>query len=119
MAVPLTMLRGMSASRQKSLDLLFGALAHPVRRSILDAVSKSDRTIVELAEPHHMSLNAVSKHIKKLESAGLIRRRVDGSFHRISMNRAAMKTGLRWMSRYVPFWRENLASLKTTLEKNR
>ncbi len=106
----------MNAADETPLDLVFGALAHPVRRAILDQISDEGGTVVDLAQPHRMSLNAISKHIKKLEVAGLIERRVDGNFHRISMNRERMKVALKWLSHYVPFWHDNLQSLKKTLE---
>lgn len=98
------------------LDRVFAALANPVRRSILDTVSKGESTVVELAAPYAMSLNAVSKHIKYLERAGLIRRQVDGSYHRISMNQATMNTAAEWLSHYVPFWGDALRNLKSFVE---
>lgn len=111
--------RRMRARTSEKLDEIFSALAHPVRRAILDQVSESGRSVLELAQPHRMSLNAISKHVKKLEAAGLVTRRVDGSYHRITMEREAMKAALKWMTHYVPFWHENLQNLKATLEKNR
>lgn len=106
----------MQASESERLDLVFGALANPVRRSILDNVSDGDRTVLQLAAPHSMSLNAVSKHIKVLERAGLVQRRVDGSYHRISINREAMEQATAWLAHYTPFWNDTLRRLKTTLE---
>ena len=106
----------MRMQESHQLDLLFGALANPVRRSILDTISKGESTVVELAAPHSMSLNAVSKHIKCLERAGLIRRQVDGSYHRISMNQTAMNKAAKWLSHYVPFWGDALRNLKTYVE---
>lgn len=107
----------MTAAQSAQLDRVFGALAHPVRRDILERVSSRDHTVVQLAAPHAMSLNAISKHVKKLEQAGLIRRRIDGSYHRISLDRGSMAQALRWMSHYVPFWHDNLASLKSGMEE--
>lgn len=108
----------MNVRESQQLDLVFGALANPVRRSILDTVAKSKTTVVELAEPHAMSLNAVSKHIKYLERAGLVHREVDGSFHRISMNHDAMINAAKWLSHYVPFWGDALRNLKSYVESN-
>jgi DNA-binding transcriptional ArsR family regulator len=93
----------MNAAESHQLDLVFGALANPVRRSILETISKRERTIAELAAPHSMSLNAVSKHIKYMERAGLVFRQIDGSYHRISMNQAEMLKAAKWLSHYVPF----------------
>lgn len=108
----------MRSTQSNKIDAVFSALSHPVRREILHAVSEQQKTIVELAEPYDMSLNAVSKHIKRLESAGLVKRAREGSQHRISLNAAAMKIALQWMSRYVPFWHANLHNLKASLEED-
>ncbi len=100
----------------RELDLVFGALGNETRRTLLEQLRTGSRTVNELASPHDMSLNAVSKHLKRLESAGLVRRTVDGTFHRIETDPAAMKSALEWMSFYAPFWTDNLLSLKTMLE---
>ena len=100
----------------QQLDRVFGALANPVRRSILDTIASGERTVVQLAAPHSMSLNAVSKHIKVLERAGLVQRHVDGSYHRISMDSAAMAEAARWLAHYVPFWRDAMHNLKNHAE---
>lgn len=100
----------------QQLDLVFGALASPVRRSILDRIAGGDTTIAAIAEPFDMSLNAVSKHVKCLERASLISRKVEGKYHRISLNHDAMLEAARWLSFYVPFWRESLQSLKSHVE---
>ena len=106
----------MHTTESHQLDLVFGALANPVRRSILDTISAGESTVVELAAPHSMSLNAVSKHIKYLERAGLVSRQVDGSYHRISMNQTAMVSAAQWLSHYTPFWGDALRNLKTYVE---
>ena len=101
----------------QNLDALFHALAHPTRRAILASLSKGPDTIVNLAEPHEMSLNAVSKHVKTLESAGLVTRSKDRTFHRITFQPQAMRPAAEWMEHYGAFWNENLASLKQSLEE--
>lgn len=106
----------MQLHESQRLDLVFGALANPVRRSILDAISKGESTVLELAEPHSMSLNAVSKHIKYLERAGLVHREKDGSYHRISMNHDELLRAASWLAHYVPFWGDALKNLKTYAE---
>lgn len=106
----------MQAQESRKLDLVFGALANPVRRSLLDTIARGESTVVELAAPHKMSLNAVSKHIKYLEKAGLVRRSVSGSFHRISMNPVAMRNAAEWLSHYLPFWGDALSNLKAYVE---
>ncbi|HEY3837134.1 MAG TPA: metalloregulator ArsR/SmtB family transcription factor [Bryobacteraceae bacterium] len=63
------------------MDAVFGALADSTRRSILDRLRGGELTVTQLAKPYAMSLNAVSKHIKTLEKAGLIRREIKGREH--------------------------------------
>lgn len=62
-----------------NLDAAFSALADPTRRAILARLAQGETTVLELAEPFAMSQPAVSRHIKVLEDAGLISRRVDGT----------------------------------------
>lgn len=100
----------------QELNLVFGALSNPVRRTILNMVSQGDCTVAQLAEPQQMSLNAVSKHIKYLERAGLIHRQIEGSYHKISMNGIALKKAERWMSHYSQFWNASLQNLKKRIE---
>ena len=61
--------------KQRNFDLALTAVAHPVRRAILERVMQTELRVTELAEPFAMSLNAVSKHIRILERAGLVSRR--------------------------------------------
>ena len=62
-----------------SVDSVFAALADPTRRAILARLAKSEATVMELAEPFDMSQPAVSQHLKVLENAGLVVRRIDGA----------------------------------------
>jgi DNA-binding transcriptional ArsR family regulator len=64
-----------------NLDASFSALADPTRRAILTRLATGEATVMELAKPFHMTQPAVSRHLKVLESAGLIVRRVEGSKH--------------------------------------
>ena len=107
----------MNAVSSEQLDRVFSALAHPVRRAILEQCGSRQRTVVELAEPHAMSLNAISKHIKKLESAGLIERRLDGNFHRISIDVDTLQTAIGWLSYHQRLWGDSLMALKKNMEQ--
>jgi DNA-binding transcriptional ArsR family regulator len=102
-----------------ALDLVFHALSDSTRRAILQAVSRGERTVGELAGPFRMSLAAVSKHLKVLERARLVRRRKQGSFYLISLDAEALMGAEQWMSHYRQFWGERLAVLKDSLEKER
>jgi DNA-binding transcriptional ArsR family regulator len=64
---------------QTNLDAVFSALADPTRRAILARLARHEATVVELTEPFDMSQPAVSQHLKVLEDAGLVARRVDGA----------------------------------------
>jgi DNA-binding transcriptional ArsR family regulator len=99
------------------LDRTFRALAHPIRRSLLESLQEGPKTVVAMAEPHEVSLNAVSKHLKVLEAAGLVARERDGTFHRLSLNASAMTPAYEWLSHYARFWRANLGALKQHLEQ--
>jgi DNA-binding transcriptional ArsR family regulator len=99
------------------LDRVFHALSHPTRREILRALARRERSVSEVARPHRMSLVAVSKHLKVLERARLVRRRKDGSFHYLRLNPEALQTADEWIRRYERFWSPRLDSLKQLLEQ--
>src|SRR5947199_9753066 len=70
----------------RTLDRTFAALADPTRRRILAHLARGDRRVTDLARPHDMSLPAVSKHLRVLEDAGLLRRRRCGRVHEMQLN---------------------------------
>ena len=89
------------------LDAAFSALADPTRRAILARLAKGEATVNELAEPFEMTQPAISQHLKVLERAGLIVRRVEGT----KRPRRLSKTGIEAMDQW-------LAILRTALETN-
>jgi len=99
------------------LDTTFGALSDPTRRALLAALSQGESTVTELAQPHHISLAAVSKHIQILERAGLVHRRRVGRMHYISIEASPMLGAFGWLADYQDFWDESLDSLTELLEK--
>ena len=101
-----------SASR---LDDVFHALADPTRRAMLRALSRRERTVGQLAAPFAMSLAAASKHIKVLESAGLIRREIEGRVHVCRLDARPIHRGLEWLRHYERFWNTRLDSLEAAL----
>jgi DNA-binding transcriptional ArsR family regulator len=101
----------------EQLDRVFAALAHPVRRAILEQCSGGRQSVADLATPHSMSLNAISKHIKALESAQLIRREREGNFHRISTSAESLVPVVDWLSYHSGLWNSSLNALKTKMEK--
>jgi DNA-binding transcriptional ArsR family regulator len=94
-----------------TLDIVFSALADPTRRAILDKLAHGELSVSELAEPHDMSLPAISKHIRILESAGLISREKDGRIHRLQLDTKPMKDAIAWLERYRRFWESKFAAL--------
>ena len=90
-----------------TLDDTFSALADPTRRAILSRLAKSEATVMELAKPFEMTQPAISQHLKVLEDAGLIVRRVDGT----RRPRRLAKAGIEAMDQW-------LAMLRKALEKN-
>ena len=85
--------------RQRHFDLTLTALAHPVRRAILERVMQTELRVTELAEPYAMSLNAVSKHIRMLERAGLISRRRVWREHLVSFNSEPLEQVSSWIEK--------------------
>jgi DNA-binding transcriptional ArsR family regulator len=90
-----------------SLDVAFSALADPTRRAILARLAKGEATVNELAKPFEMTQPAISQHLKVLEDAGLIVRRVEGT----KRPRRLAKAGIEAMDQW-------LAMLREALERN-
>ena len=102
------------------LDRTFHALAHPTRRAILTSLAKDgEASVTDLAEPFDVSLMAVSKHLKVLEKAGLIRREKDGRVHRCSFDPHSIDPASDWIERHRRFWEQQLDSLSRYLENQR
>ena len=99
------------------LDRTFGALAHPTRRRILAQLAKGEECVTDLAQPHAMSLAAVSKHLMVLEKAGLVKRRRDGRVHSLKLEAKPMQEAQAWIDRYRQFWEGNLDQFEKYLDK--
>ncbi len=93
------------------LDLTFGALADPIRRAILDRLVQGVATVGQLAEPFDVSRPAISKHLRVLERAGLVRRERDGRVSRCGLDASPMKSAADWVERYRHFWDDQLDQL--------
>ncbi len=96
-------------------DAIFRALADPTRRHILRTLALRERTVNELAQPYQMSLAAVSKHIKVLEAAQLVRRQVQGRTHTCYLNPEPLEAVREWMRFYERFWVRRLDALADAL----
>lgn len=97
------------------LDAVFHALGDSTRRNMLRALADGERTVGELAEPFDMSLAAVSKHIKALESAGLVRREIRGRQHVCRLAPGPLASAHEWLSFYEAFWSNRLDKLEYLL----
>ena len=86
------------------LDAVFHALGDATRRSMLRSLAGGERTVGELAAPFDMSLAAASKHIKALERAGLVRRRITGRAHLCRLEPAPLEGAHEWIGFYERFW---------------
>ena len=100
------------------LDLTFGALADSIRRAILARLADGDTTVGELAEPFDVSRPAISRHLRVLERAGLVRRTRDGRLSRCGLDAQPMRDAARWVERYRKFWEGQLDSLARYLEQD-
>jgi len=102
--------------KSRQLDRTMTALAHPVRRAILDRVMRKELRVTELAEPFAMSLNAVSKHIRILEQARLVRRRRVWREHLVSFNSAPLDEVAAWIEQRRRFWTVQRDRLEAVLK---
>ena len=100
-----------------TLSRTFAALADPTRRRILAQLAQGDRCVTRLARRHAMSLPAVSKHLRVLEKAGLLRRRRYGRVHQLNLEAKPMQQAVRWIEEYRKFWEGSLDRLAEYLEK--
>jgi DNA-binding transcriptional ArsR family regulator len=101
-----------------SLDRLFHALAHDARRDMLERLAAEDLTIGALAEPFEMSFAAASKHVKVLESVGLIERTVEGREHRCRLSAATLEPASAWLQRYERYWTDRLDALEDLIARS-
>jgi len=97
------------------LDVVYAALAHPVRRALLQHLRPGGAKVTDLAAPFPMSLAAVSKHIRVLESAGLVQRTIRGREHQLSLEPSPLVSAAGWLNSYRRFWEERLDLLDAKL----
>lgn len=103
--------------QQARLDDVFYALADPTRRAMLRRLAGGEQSIGELAAPFSMSFAGASKHVRALERAGLIRRRVQGRTHLCRLDPAPLAAADEWLRFYERFWTERLDALERELRK--
>ena len=98
-----------------TLDRAFAALSDPTRRAIVGRLARGPARVTDIAERFPVSLNAVSKHLKVLEQAGLVKRRRAGREHHLELRPAPLREVARWTSHYDRFWKQKLDALSAYL----
>jgi DNA-binding transcriptional ArsR family regulator len=102
-----------------NLDLAFAALSDPTRRRIVARLTRGEIRVTDLAQPFAMSLNAVSKHVKMLERAGLVRRTRIGREHYLRLRAQPLRQVQDWVSQYERFWNQRLDALGEFLDQQK
>ncbi len=102
----------MNVSQSQTLDRVFLALGHPVRRQILLRLTQGSTKVTDIAEPFDLSLNAISKHLKVLERAGLIQREVLGREHYCRIRPEPLEEVSNWLVYYQAFWTSRLDAME-------
>ena len=101
----------MQAAAARNLDRVFAALADPTRRAILARLAAGEATVNELVAPFGFSQPTISKHLKVLESAGLVSRGRAAQFRPVRLNAAPLQEAAGWLGDYERFWAESLERL--------
>jgi DNA-binding transcriptional ArsR family regulator len=99
------------------LDLVFAALSDATRRGLLTRLIEGEATVGTLAEPLQMSLPAVSKHLRVLEDAGLLKRRIEGRTHYITANPKPLREAVNWIERHRQMWEGGFDRLAALVEQ--
>lgn len=97
------------------LDATLAALADPTRRAILSRLAQGDARVTDVAKPFAISLNSVSKHVRMLERAKLVRRRIEGREHILSLNPQPLDEAGDWIAAQRTLWAWRLAELEKVL----
>lgn len=103
------------SDQKPRLDQVYGAIADPTRRAILVVLASGEVNVGSLADRFPISLNGVSKHVKVLERAGLIKRTIHGREHRLRLNAGPLREAARWLEHYRAFWDTRLDALEAFL----
>ena len=104
---------------ENRLDVTFHALADPTRRGMLASLALGDKSIGELGEPFRMTFAGAAKHVKVLESAGLIERRKDGRRQICALKAEPLAEAERWLRQWEKFWTVRLDRLEALIERDK
>jgi len=103
----------------ETLSTTFLALSDPTRRAIIDRLARGPARITDVAQPFAMSLAAVSKHVKVLEHAGLVRRTRQGREHTLELDASPLREVASWTAHYQQYWTERLDRLEDFFKNRR
>jgi len=95
------------------LDAVFSALAHPIRRAIVEQLAHGECTVAELAAPHNVSKPAISQHLRILEDAGLMEQTRDGRLRICTLQTAPLSAVFSWTLQYRVFWEDTLDQVES------
>src|ERR1043166_1223722 len=102
----------MGERQSASLDGVFNALCDPTRRAILSRLTDTDARVTDIAAEFPISLNSISKHVRMLERAGLVKRSIAGREHLLSLEASPLAEASMWIEHYRRFWEGRLAALE-------
>jgi DNA-binding transcriptional ArsR family regulator len=100
------------------IDRIFSALGDPTRRAIVQRLALGEATVTELARPFAISLPAISRHLRVLEAAALVRQERDGQFRRCRLDAEGLQAAAEWLDFYRHFWGESLDRLDEHLKSS-
>jgi len=109
----------MGEYKNTALDSVFNALCDPTRRAILARLTDTDARVTDIAAEFPISLNSISKHIRMLERAGLVRRSIAGREHLLSLEAAPLAEAAMWIEHYRRFWEGRLAALEAYVTRQK
>lgn len=109
-------MKEMLKSRVVDLDAVLAALAHPIRRAIVERLARGECSVKELAEPHDVSLPAISQHLRVLEEAGLLRQTPQGRVRRCALRARPLSAAFSWFEQYRLFWEGELDAIQKEVE---
>lgn len=104
-------------SNEQQLNYIFSALSDPTRRQMLTTLSEGEVSVSELSKPFGITKSAITKHLKILERAGLLKRTIDGRIHRCRLKPEPLETVSEWVKFYEHFWNEKLDALDEFLKE--
>ena len=107
----------MVVAESTRLDRVFHALAHPARRAIIRQLSRGVRNLSELASPLKMTFPAATKHVRVLERADLVRRRVSGRQHLCSLRATPLRDAMLWTEQFRQNWEARFEALDSLLDE--